>query len=101
MFWFTVIYLLGYRTKKIITVDGEELLLRIADTTGEERFYTMDSYMYYFAKVSWSFEKAYREHNYYVQVIIVHFIPPNIIDICIFHTDISPLSFSIGYYVGL
>ena len=56
MFWFTVIYLLGYITKKIITVDGEEILLRIEDTAGEERFRTIDTYTYYRAKVSWSFE---------------------------------------------
>ena len=58
VFLFTVIYLLVYGHQKNITVpvDGEEILLRILDTADEERYRTKDSYTYYYAKVSWSFE---------------------------------------------
>ena len=43
------------QNQKIITVDGEEILLRIADIAGKDRFRTLDSYTYYCAEVSWSF----------------------------------------------
>ena len=61
--WFTVIYLLGDGTEQTITVDGEEILLRVTEATDRERLvgYTaMDNFMYIYcyqdAKVSWSFE---------------------------------------------
>ena len=38
--------------QKTITVDGEEILLSILDTAGEERFRTNDSCTYFSAKVS-------------------------------------------------
>ena len=60
MFLFTVIifYLLDYITSPI-TVDGEEIMLSIADTAGGEwPFGTIyfDSTLYPNASVSWSFE---------------------------------------------
>ena len=46
---------LGYSTKPI-TVDGEKIMLRIADTAGEDQFYTFDSTLCDDASVSWCFE---------------------------------------------
>ena len=46
--WFTVIYLLGaYEVSKSITVDGEEIMLRIVDTAAVEQFCTTESILYY------------------------------------------------------
>ena len=59
--WFTVILVDG--AEKTITVDGEEVLLRIAEATHEEQpvSYTVAvDYVYLayyrYAKVSWSFD---------------------------------------------
>ena len=61
---FTVFfYLLDAGILKPITVDGEKIMLRIADTAGEERFSTFDSNMllHVNASVSWTFERCIKD----------------------------------------
>ena len=103
--------MLGDSTEKTITVDSEEISLKLTEATSRERRvdYTVVDYTYRYVNVSWTFECYIKDiqrtilctdnySNFIHLYIIDAFMCTNI---CIFHTDISPLSFSIGDYVGL
>ena len=80
---------------KPITVDGEEIMLRIEDTVGEDRFYTFDSTLCVDANVSWSFECCIKD----IQKTFSSFIH-RCVHVCK-HLRISSLPLSIGDYDGL